>query len=153
MLPPEEKTYDTYNDLFASVKQFAHTQGYTITTRNSTDKGCKVWLKCSRGGPTRQVAEANRQRKGVKKEGLCHLSVNESKHNHPAALDIAGHAAARRMTEEQKKVVRTGINAGSAPRDVFTGSRLNDKDILYHSRTIYNQRAKRSLAGVNRFER
>ncbi|KAI9906302.1 hypothetical protein PsorP6_016542 [Peronosclerospora sorghi] len=156
MLPPEEKLYDTYNDLFASVKEFAQTQGYTIITRNYTDKGRKFWLECSRGGPTRQVAEADRQRKGsfglcdckfllydrVKKDSLWHLSVNEGKHNHPAALDIAGHAAARRLTEEQKQVVRKGIKAGSAPRDVFTGLRLNDKDVLAHSHTIYNERDK-----------
>ncbi|KAI9918923.1 hypothetical protein PsorP6_012054 [Peronosclerospora sorghi] len=81
-------------------------------------------------------------RAGMRKDGLWHLSVNEVKHNHPAALDIAGHAVARLLTEEQKQVVRTGIKAGSAPRDVLTGLRLNDKDVLAHSRTIYNERAK-----------
>ncbi|KAI9906092.1 hypothetical protein PsorP6_014016 [Peronosclerospora sorghi] len=114
VLATEEKTYATYDELFTSVKSFGHTQEYTITTKTSSGKGRKNLLKCSRSGTPEQVAEEDRLQKGdttlcgrpfllyarVLEDGLWHLTVKCGEHDHPSALDIACHAAARRLTKK-----------------------------------------------------
>ncbi|KAI9908044.1 hypothetical protein PsorP6_016275 [Peronosclerospora sorghi] len=108
------------------------------------------------GGTPEQVAEEDRLRKGattlsgcpfllyarILKDGIWHLTAKCGEHNHPPALDIAGHAAARRLTKKQRQVVSPGIKAGSAPRDILTGLRLENRNTLAHARTVYNERYK-----------
>ncbi|KAI9103916.1 hypothetical protein DFS34DRAFT_668340 [Phlyctochytrium arcticum] len=139
MLAPPEETHPLYDALLASVKRFAHTQGYTVTVLNSTNKGRKVFVKCSCGGPIRQVSEDKQKRKGattlcgckfqlyarLKKDGLWHLSIRNPEHNHPPGL-----AAARRLTKDQKQLVRNGLKAGSSPREVLTSVRLGDSEAM-----------------------
>ena len=61
-----EDTYDTYENLRASVSAFTRTQGYAVTVAKSTG-GRKYWLKCDRGGPPRRVLEEKRKHKGATK--------------------------------------------------------------------------------------
>ena len=106
MLTPPEETYDTYENLRASVSAFNRTQGYAVTVARSN--GCrKYWLKCDRGGPPRRVLEEKRKRKGatkicdckfqlyarIKKNGLWYLTVKYGEHNRPPTLDISGYPA------------------------------------------------------------
>ena len=88
MLTPPEETYDTYENLRASVSAFTRTQGYAVTVARSTGSR-EYWLKCNHGGPPRRVLEEKRKRKvatkicdckfqlyaRIKKYGLLYLTV------------------------------------------------------------------------------
>ena len=69
-----EQTYDTYENLRASVSAFTRTQGYAVTVARSTGDR-KYWLKCNRGGPPRRVLEEKRKRKGATKICDCKFQL------------------------------------------------------------------------------
>ena len=53
----------------------------------------------------------------VSKNGLWNLTVKNGEHNHPPIIDIAGHAAARRLNQKEKILVEHNIKAGVSPRE------------------------------------
>ena len=66
----------------------------------------------------------------------------ERNHYHPLALDIAGHAAARRLNKKDRLIIELNVKAGVSPRDTLTALRLEDPGALAHARTIQNERVR-----------
>ena len=74
MLTPPEQTYDTYENLRASINAFTCTHGYNVIVARYTG-GCKYLLMCDRGGTPRRVLEEKRKRKGVTKKCDCKFQL------------------------------------------------------------------------------
>ena len=122
-----------------SMDAFTRTQLHQVTVARSSG-GCKYWLKCDCGGIPRRLSEENRRRKcatmiydcrfqlysRIKKDGLCPLIVKNGEHYHPPTLDVADHAAARRLKTKQKLVVELNIKASESPRESLTSLKQED---------------------------
>jgi hypothetical protein len=89
--------------------------GYVITTKRSKEKS--IWFQCSLGGKYKSVARERRtgskkidcpfELKGsfMSKEGFWRLTVTNPRHNHTPIENLEGHAYARRLSTDDKRLV------------------------------------------------
>ena len=108
-------------------------------------------MKCDCGGTPRRVLKENHKRKRatkicdynfqrydrLKKDGLCHLTVENGGHKRPPTIDIAGNESAHRLNKKHMLILELTIKGG-CPRKTLTALRLEDPDTLRHAITIYN---------------
>ncbi|XP_022727295.1 methylmalonate-semialdehyde dehydrogenase [acylating], mitochondrial-like isoform X4 [Durio zibethinus] len=162
MLPPPPGTFVDREELIQHIGEFAVSQGYVVTIKQSKrDK--VVVLGCDRGGVYRNrrkpvdesAAECIRRRKtgsrltncpfevvGKKDDGLWVLTVKNGTHNHEPLKDIAEHPSARRFSEKEVLLIKEMTEAGLKPRQILKRLRQSNPDLLSTPKHVYNVKAK-----------
>ncbi|XWS63068.1 hypothetical protein CRYUN_Cryun06bG0064900 [Craigia yunnanensis] len=162
MLPPPPGTFVDREELIQHVGEFAVSQGYVVTIKQSKrDK--VVVLGCDRGGVYRNrrksvdesAAERIRRRKtgsrltncpfevvGKKDDGLWVLNVKNGTHNHEPLKDIAEHPSASRFSEKEVLIIKEMTEAGLKPRQILKRLRQSNPDLLSTPKHVYNVKAK-----------
>ncbi|KAG4159905.1 hypothetical protein ERO13_D02G201900v2 [Gossypium hirsutum] len=162
MLPPPPGTFIDREELIQHVGEFAVSQGYVVTIKQSKrDK--VVVLGCDRGGVYRNrrkpidesAAECIRRRRtgsrltncpfevvGKKDDGLWVLTVKNGTHNHEPLKDIAEHPSARRFSEKEVLLIKEMTEAGLKPRQILKRLRQSNPDLLSTPKHVYNVKAK-----------
>ncbi|KAI4296459.1 hypothetical protein L6164_036416 [Bauhinia variegata] len=162
MLPPPPGTFVDREELIQHVGDFAVSQGYVVTIKQSKrDK--VVVLGCDRGGVYRNrrkfggesSAEQSRQRKtgsrltncpfeavGKKEDGLWVLTIKNATHNHEPLKDMSEHPSARRFTEREVLLIKEMTEAGMKPRQILKKLRQSNPELLSTPKHVYNVKAK-----------
>ncbi|XP_065637529.1 methylmalonate-semialdehyde dehydrogenase [acylating], mitochondrial [Quercus suber] len=162
MLPPPPGTFVDREELIQHVGEFAVSQGYVVTIKQSK-RDRVVVLGCDRGGVYRNrrkpadesSAERTRRRKtgsrltncpfeavGKKDDGLWILTIKNGTHNHEPIKDISEHPSARRFTEREIVLIKEMTEAGLKPRQILKRLRQNNPDLLSTPKHVYNVKAK-----------
>ncbi|WCJ18196.1 Malonate-semialdehyde dehydrogenase [Euphorbia peplus] len=162
MLPPENGTFVDREELIQHVGDFAVSQGYVVTIKQSK-RDRVVILGCDRGGVyrnRRKAAEESsadhcRKRKtgsrltncpfevmGKKDDGLWVLTVKNGTHNHEPLKDISEHPSARRFSETEIQSIKEMTDAGLKPRQILKRLRQSNPDLLSTPKHVYNVKAK-----------
>ncbi|CAI9104140.1 OLC1v1002762C1 [Oldenlandia corymbosa var. corymbosa] len=162
MLPPPPGSFIDREELIQHVGEFALSQGYVVTIKQSK-KDKVVVLGCDRGGVYRNrrkpvdesSGEQSRKRKthsrltncpfelvGKKEDGLWVLTVKNGSHNHEALKDISEHPSARRFTEKEVLLIKEMTEAGLKPRQILKRLRQSNPELSTTSKHVYNVKAK-----------
>ncbi|XP_024031728.1 methylmalonate-semialdehyde dehydrogenase [acylating], mitochondrial [Morus notabilis] len=162
MLPPPPGTFVDREELIQHVGEFAVSQGYVVTIKQSK-RDRVVVLGCDRGGVYRNrrktvdesSAEHTRKRKtgsrltncpfeavGKKDDGLWVLTIRNGTHNHEPLSDISEHPSARRFTEREVLLIKEMTDAGLRPRQILKRLRQSNPDLLSTPKHVYNVKAK-----------
>lgn len=162
MLPPPPGSFIDREELIQHVGEFAISQGYVVTIKQSK-KDKVVVLGCDRGGVYRNrrktvdesSGEIARKRKtgsrltncpfellGKKEDGLWVLSVKNGSHNHEALKNLSDHPSARRFTEKQVILIKEMTEAGLKPRQILKRLRQSNPELLSTPKHVYNVKAK-----------
>ncbi|CAK9150946.1 unnamed protein product [Ilex paraguariensis] len=162
MLPPPPGSFVDREELIQHVGEFAVTQGYIVTIKQSK-KDKVVVLGCDRGGVYRNrrksidevSGEHLRKRKtgsrltncpfelvGKKEDGLWVLTIKNGSHNHEALKDISEHPSARRFTEKEILLIKEMTEAGLKPRQILKRLRQSNPELLSTPKHVYNVKAK-----------
>ncbi|XWS68658.1 hypothetical protein CRYUN_Cryun04dG0109800 [Craigia yunnanensis] len=157
MLPPPSGTFHTREELLTHVRDFALTQGYMVSIRDSA-KDRYVTIACDRGGVYRKRlknGEKLRQRKnasrltncpfevvGKRDDDVWTLTVKNGEHNHERSKDISDHPSYRHFTEEEVLLIRDMTAAGKRPRQILKALRQRNPNLVSDSRNVYNVKAK-----------
>ncbi|XP_059663170.1 probable bifunctional methylthioribulose-1-phosphate dehydratase/enolase-phosphatase E1 2 isoform X2 [Cornus florida] len=157
MLPPPVGIFKTREDLLKHVRDFALTQGYMVSIKDSS-KDRYVTIACDRSGVYRKrlkTEENLRQRKtpsrltncpfevvGKKDDDLWTLNIKNGEHNHEPSKDTSDHPSCRRFTEEEVLIIREMTAAGKRPRQILKVLRQRNPHLVSDSRNVYNIKAK-----------
>ncbi|GMP67309.1 hypothetical protein CsSME_00027347 [Camellia sinensis var. sinensis] len=157
MLPPPLGTFQTREELLKHVRDFALTQGYMVSIKDSS-KDRYVTISCDRGGLYRKRLKAGenmRQRKapsrltncpfevvGKKDDDLWTLTIKHGEHNHEPSKSVSDHPSCRRFTEEEVFIIREMSSAGKRPRQILKVLRQRNPNLVSDSRNVYNVKAK-----------
>lgn len=162
MLPPPTGTFVDREELIQHVGDFAVSQGYVVTIKQSK-RDRVVVLGCDRGGVYRNrrksvddsSSEHFRKRKtgtrltncpfeavGKKDDGLWVLTIKDGTHNHEPIKDISEHPSARRFTEREIVLIKDMTEAGLKPRQILKRLRQSNPDLLSTPKHVYNVKAK-----------
>ncbi|KAH9657459.1 methylmalonate-semialdehyde dehydrogenase (acylating) [Citrus sinensis] len=162
MLPPPPGTFVDREELIQHVGDFAVSQGYVVTIKQSK-RDRVVVLGCDRGGVYRNrrkpvdesSAESLRRRKtgsrltncpfeavGKKDDGLWKLSIKNGAHNHEPLKDLSEHPSARRFTEREVLLIKEMTEAGLKPRQILKRLRQSNPELLSTPKHVYNVKAK-----------
>ncbi|GER42094.1 methylmalonate-semialdehyde dehydrogenase, partial [Striga asiatica] len=162
MLPPPPGSFIDREELIQHVGEFAVSQGYVVTIKQSKKERIVV-LGCDRGGVYRDrrkpVDEAQsepiRKRKsgsrltncpfelvGKKEDGLWVLSVKNGSHNHEPMKDMSEHPSARRFNEKEIILIKEMTEAGLKPRQILKKLRQTNPELSSTPKHVYNVKAK-----------
>ncbi|KAJ0009978.1 hypothetical protein Pint_33479 [Pistacia integerrima] len=162
MLPPPPGTFVDREELIQHVGDFAISQGYVVTIKQSK-RDRVVVLGCDRGGVYRNrrktidesSTESIRRRKtgsrltncpfeavGKKDDGLWILTIKNGTHNHEPLKDISEHPSARRFTEREVLLIKEMTEAGLKPRQILKRLRQSNPELLSTPKHVYNVKAK-----------
>ncbi|XP_047334735.1 methylmalonate-semialdehyde dehydrogenase [acylating], mitochondrial-like isoform X2 [Impatiens glandulifera] len=162
MLPPPPGGFMDREELIQHVGDFALTQGYVVTIKQSK-KDKVVVLGCDRGGVYRNrrkpidetSAEHSRNRKtgsrltncpfecvGKKDDDMWVLTIKNGSHNHEPLKDLTEHPSARRFTETEVLSIKEMTEAGLKPRQILKRLRQNNPELLSTPKHVYNVKAK-----------
>ncbi|XP_042005252.1 methylmalonate-semialdehyde dehydrogenase [acylating], mitochondrial-like [Salvia splendens] len=162
MLPPPPGSFIDREELIEHVGEFAVSQGYVVTIKQSK-KDRVVVLGCDRGGVYRDrrktideaTGEPLRKRKsgsrltncpfellGKKEDGLWVLTVKNGSHNHEPMKDISEHPSARRFNEKEVMLIKEMTDAGLKPRQILKRLRQTNPELLSTPKHVYNVKAK-----------
>lgn len=163
MLPPPPGTFVDREELIQHVGDFAVSQGYVVTIKQSKrDKF--VILGCDRGGVYRNRRKTaddssgeqhSRKRKtasrltncpfeamGKKDDGLWILTIKNGTHNHEPLKDISEHPSARRFNENEVLLIKEMTEAGLKPRQILKRLRQSNPELMSTPKHVYNVKAK-----------
>ncbi|KAJ0489592.1 putative transcription factor FAR family [Helianthus annuus] len=114
------QTFSSRKEMVRWVQDTAKDNGYLIVTKRSNKRGenYKIWFQCTFGGEHKSVA--TQRKTGSKKIGcpfemigfsessgsVWRIEVTKAKHNHTPIENFEGHAYARRLSSEDKKLVK-----------------------------------------------
>ncbi|XP_024018201.1 probable bifunctional methylthioribulose-1-phosphate dehydratase/enolase-phosphatase E1 2 isoform X2 [Morus notabilis] len=157
MLPPPVGTFPTREKLLKHVRDFALTQGYMVSIKDSA-KDRYVTIACDRSGVYRKrlkTGEGMRQRKnnsrltncpfevvGKKDEDSWTLTIKNGEHNHEPSKDTSDHPSCRRFSEEEVLLIREMTSAGKRPRQILKALKQRNPNLVSDSRNVYNIKAK-----------
>lgn len=157
MLPPPVGVFQTREDLLKHARDFALTQGYMVSIKDSS-RDRYVTIACDRGGVYRKrlkTSENRRQRKaplrltncpfeivGKKDDDVWTLTIKCGEHNHEPSKDISEHPSCRRFTEEEVLIIREMTAVGKRPRQILKALRQRNPSLVSASRNVYNVKAK-----------
>ncbi|KAL7215946.1 hypothetical protein ACSBR1_027985 [Camellia fascicularis] len=157
MLPPPLGTFQTREELLKHVRDFALTQGYMVSIKDSS-KDRYVTISCDRGGLYRKRLKAGenmRQRKapsrltncpfevvGKKDDDLWTITIKHGEHNHEPSKSVSDHPSCRRFTEEEVLIIREMSSASKRPRQILKVLRQRNPNLVSDSRNVYNVKAK-----------
>lgn len=158
LLPPPSATYETREALVGSVNEFAVTNGYVVTIRDSR-KDKNVTLGCDRSGRNKGLDHDYMRRVTTRRiecpfrvygntvNGLWKLSVLHADHNHDAG-DLIAHPGARQLSQSATESVE-GLQASFVQPRVILRRTIESGSGLVTSRDIYNVNAKRKREELN----
>lgn len=157
MLPPPVGIFQTREELIKHVRDFALTQGYMVSIRDSS-KDRYVTMACDKGGLYRKrlkTGENMRKRKmasrltncpfevvGKKDDDVWILSIKNGEHNHEASTATSDHPSCRRFNEDEVKMIREMTAEGKRPRHIIKALRQGNPNLVSDSRHVYNVKAK-----------
>ncbi|KAJ8764764.1 hypothetical protein K2173_009164 [Erythroxylum novogranatense] len=161
MLPPPPGTFVDREELIQHVGDFAISQGYVVSIKQSK-RDRVVVLGCDRGGIYRNrrksdesSAERIRNRKtgsrltncpfeavGKKQDGLWVLTIRNGIHNHDPIKDIKEHPYSRRFSEQEVLLIKEMTEAGLKPRQILKRLRQSNPELLSTPKHVYNVKAK-----------
>lgn len=162
MLPPPPGSFIDREELIQHVGEFAVSQGYVVTIKQSKKERVVV-LGCDRGGVYRDrrkpideaTGEPLRKRKsgsrltncpfelvGKKEDGLWVLTVKNGSHNHEPMRDLSEHPSARRFNEKEVMLIKEMTDAGLKPRQILKRLRQTNPELLSTPKHVYNVKAK-----------
>lgn len=162
MLPPPPGTFVDREELIQHVGDFAVSQGYVVTIKQSK-RDRVVVLGCDRGGVYRNrrkaeeepSAERKRRKRtgsrltncpfeavGKKDDGLWVLTIKNGTHNHEPLKDITEHPSARRFSESEVLLIKEMTEAGLKPRQILKRLRQSNPELLSSPKHVYNVKAK-----------
>lgn len=162
MLPPPPGTFVDREELIQHVGDFAVSQGYVVTIKQSK-RDRVVVLGCDRGGVYRNrrksvdepSAERIRRRRtgsrltncpfeavGKKDDGLWVLTIKNGTHNHDPLKDLSEHPSARRFSEREVLLIKEMTEAGLKPRQILKRLRQSNPELLSTPKHVYNVKAK-----------
>jgi len=107
--------FKSREELVSWVQSRGTEHGYVITIKRKKEKA--IWLQCSLGGQHKTVATVRRtgskktscpfELKGsfVSKRSYWKLEVKNPMHNHSPIENLEGHAYARRLSVDEKRLV------------------------------------------------
>ncbi|EYU18395.1 hypothetical protein MIMGU_mgv1a021210mg, partial [Erythranthe guttata] len=162
MLPPPPGSFIDREELVQHVGEFAVSQGYVVTIKQSKKERLVV-LGCDRGGVYRDRRKAidessgehMRKRKsgsrltncpfelvGKKEDGLWVLTVKNGSHNHEPMKDMSEHPSARRFNEKEVMLIKEMTEAGLKPRQILKRLRQTNPELLSTPKHVYNVKTK-----------
>ncbi|KAL5797540.1 hypothetical protein ACOSQ2_002360 [Xanthoceras sorbifolium] len=157
MLPPPLGVFETREILLKHVRDFALTQGYMVSIKDSS-RDRYVTISCDRGGVYRKrlkTDENMRQRKtpsrltncpfevvGKKDDDVWILTIKCGEHNHEPSKEMSDHPSCRRFTEEEMLLIRDMTVAGKRPRQILKALKQRNPSLVSDSRNVYNVKAK-----------
>ncbi|KAL9333730.1 hypothetical protein Peur_073869 [Populus x canadensis] len=162
MQPPPPGTFVDREELIQHVGDFAVSQGYVVTIKQSKRERVVV-LGCDRGGVYRnrkkadEETSAERKRRkrsgsrltncpfeavGKKDDGLWVLTIKNGTHNHEPLKDITEHPSARRFSESEIVLIKEMTEAGLKPRQILKRLRQSNPELLSTPKHVYNVKAK-----------
>ncbi|KAJ6905638.1 hypothetical protein NC652_023414 [Populus alba x Populus x berolinensis] len=162
MQPPPPGTFVDREELIQHVGDFAVSQGYVVTIKQSK-RDRVVVLGCDRGGVYRnrkkadEETSAERKRRkrsgsrltncpfeavGKKDDGLWVLTIKNGTHNHEPLKDITEHPSARRFSESEIVLIKEMTEAGLKPRQILKRLRQSNPELLSTPKHVYNVKAK-----------
>ncbi|KAJ6895091.1 hypothetical protein NC651_021544 [Populus alba x Populus x berolinensis] len=162
MQPPPPGTFVDREELIQHVGDFAVSQGYVVTIKQSK-RDRVVVLGCDRGGvyrnrkKTDEETSAERKRRkrsgsrltncpfeavGKKDDGLWVLTIKNGTHNHEPLKDITEHPSARRFSESEIVLIKEMTEAGLKPRQILKRLRQSNPELLSTPKHVYNVKAK-----------
>lgn len=162
MHPPPPGSFIDREELIQHVGEFAISQGYVVTIKQSKKEKVVV-LGCDRGGVYRDrrklideaTGEHVRKRKsgsrltncpfelvGKKEDGLWVLTVKNGSHNHEPMKNISEHPSARRFNEKELVQIKEMTESGLKPRQILKRLRQTNPELLSTPKHIYNVKAK-----------
>ncbi|KAL7157051.1 hypothetical protein ABFS83_02G051800 [Erythranthe nasuta] len=162
MLPPPPGSFIDREELVQHVGEFAVSQGYVVTIKQSKKERLVV-LGCDRGGVYRDRRKAIdessgehlRKRKsgsrltncpfelvGKKEDGLWVLTVKNGSHNHEPMKDMSEHPSARRFNEKEVMLIKEMTEAGLKPRQILKRLRQTNPELLSTPKHVYNVKTK-----------
>ncbi|XP_057955993.1 probable bifunctional methylthioribulose-1-phosphate dehydratase/enolase-phosphatase E1 2 isoform X5 [Malania oleifera] len=157
MLPPPVGVFPTREELLKHVRDFALTQGYMVSIKDSS-KDRYVTIACDRGGIYRRRlknGENMRRRKtptrltncpfeivGKKDYDSWTLTLKHGEHNHGPSKDISDHPSCCCFTEEEVLIIREMTATGKRPCQILKALRQRNPNLVSDSRNVYNVKAK-----------
>lgn len=136
MATPFDKAYDSLEEMLTTLRNYAVSQGYAITTiRSNPDRN--ICIGCDRGGQYTDrinAPERAKRRKTSTKRIRCtfrlyaskssaknsdrkwHIKVSNSDHNHELEDNIIAHPVARTVTQEQRATISRLLDKNIPPR-------------------------------------
>ncbi|XP_055819231.1 methylmalonate-semialdehyde dehydrogenase [acylating], mitochondrial-like [Solanum dulcamara] len=169
MLPLPPGSFIDCEELIQHVGEFAISQGYVVTIKQSK-KDKVVVLGCDRGGvyrnrrkPADETSSGHsRKRKmqsrltncpfelvGKKEDGLWVLTVKSGSHNHEALKDISEHPSAQRFSENEVMLIKEMTDSGLKPRQLLKRLRQTNPDLLSTPKHVYNIKAQLRHGNLN----
>ncbi|TYJ38618.1 hypothetical protein E1A91_A04G004200v1 [Gossypium mustelinum] len=134
-------------ELMQWVQNTTFSLGYIIVTRRSKAKEngvvSYVTLICDCGSEYNYKESSKKF--GTKKTNCKFRLVGSmicDQHNHPPAQHMEGHAYARRLKENEKKLLGDLTSKNVTPRDVLSTLKEQDENNISTLKTIYNARKK-----------
>ncbi|XP_023753777.1 uncharacterized protein LOC111902140 [Lactuca sativa] len=145
--------FNTSEDLKNWAQNVARSLGYVIVTRRS--KPNLVVLMCDRGGI---YTSKNSSRKNIfskkincpfnlaakysKANDFWTLRVICDEHNHEPAERVESHAYARRLSDEETRLVEELTKKNVKPMDILLALKEQNKNNVSSLQTVYNARQK-----------
>ncbi|KAB2041873.1 hypothetical protein ES319_D02G177900v1 [Gossypium barbadense] len=131
-----DRVFESREELRQWVQNTTFSLGYIIVTRRSKAKEngvvSYITLICYRGGEYKF--------KESSKKVIC------DQHNHPPAQHMEGHAYARRLKENEKKLLVDLTSKNVTPRDILSALKEQNENNVSTLKTIYNARQKLRLS-------
>ncbi|TYG40109.1 hypothetical protein ES288_D12G066900v1 [Gossypium darwinii] len=142
-----DRVFESCEELMQWVQNTAFSLGYIIVTRRSKAKEngvvSYVTLICDRGGEYK--FKESSKKSGTKKTNCKFRLVGSvicDQHNHPPAQHMEGHAYARWLKENKKKLLVDLTSKNATPRDILSTLKEQDENNVSTQKTIYNARQK-----------
>ncbi|KAJ0111188.1 hypothetical protein Patl1_02284 [Pistacia atlantica] len=128
MLPPPVGVFQTREDLLKHVRDFALTQGYMISIKDSSRD---IYIKT----PSR-LTNFPFEVVGKKDDDVWALTIKSAEHNHEPSKEISDHPSCRRFTEEEVLTIREMTDAGKKPRQILKALRKRNPSLVSDSRNV-----------------
>ncbi|TYG94178.1 hypothetical protein ES288_A11G167400v1 [Gossypium darwinii] len=116
-----DRVFESHEELMQWVENTPFSLGYIIVTRRSKAKENGSYLKQYDGWTLKVICD---------------------QHNYPPAQHMEGHAYARRLKENEKKLLVDLTSKNVTPRDILSTLKEQDENNVSTLKTIYNARQK-----------
>ncbi|PPS16233.1 hypothetical protein GOBAR_AA04341 [Gossypium barbadense] len=147
-----DRVFESREELMQWVQNTTFSLGYIIVTRRSKAKEngvvSYVTLICDCGGEYKFKELSKKS--GTKKTNCSYLKQYDGwmlrvicdQHNHPPAQHMEGHAYARQLKENKKKLLVDLTSKNVTSRDILLTLKEQDENNVSTLKTIYNVRKK-----------
>ncbi|KAJ0441648.1 putative transcription factor FAR family [Helianthus annuus] len=146
------QTFSSCKELVRWVQDTTKDNGYLIVIKRSNKRGenYKIWSQCTLGGEHKSIA--TQRKTGSKKIGcpfemigfsessrsVWRIEVMKAKHNHTPIENLEGHAYARRLSSEDKKLVKELAEQDIPNQSIWRTLTKNNPDRKLIPKDIHN---------------